>query len=238
MNHNKVFLLFVADPLSFIIYYSGICVNSTAEIVSSATSPLGYEVIGNQTEGALLTMVKDAFKSDYKGVRAAEFSSSRGDRIFAFNSDRKVMSTVVLNDSEEKDAMLYCKGAPEIILALCTHYIDNNGLKKPLVKTGAVYKDIEATLLSMSQHSLRTVALCHVSVELARHKVANVSPQELEKGLILDAIYGIRDPVRKDVPSAVAMCQRAGIMVRMVTGDNINTAKAIAAECGILTEDG
>ena len=184
-----------------------------------------------------MTMARDAFKADYKDVRAAEFSLSRGDRIFAFNSDRKLMSTLVLG-AEDKDTTLYCKGAPEIVLGLCTHYVDSNGHKKPLAKTGAVFKDIQAALLSMSEHSLRTVALCHATVDVQRDDVADVSPEDIEKDLVLDAIYGIRDPVRKDVPAAVAMCQRAGIMVRMVTGDNINTAKAIAAECGILTSDG
>lgn len=51
-------------------------------------------------------------------------------------------------------------------------------------------------------------------------------------------IFGIQDPVREGVPDAVRQCQRAGVFVRMVTGDNINTAKAIAQQCGIYTPGG
>ena len=221
---------------------SGVCVNSTAEIVKSDTSPGGVEVVGNQTEGALLGMVKDAFNVNYKEVREKEFSSARGDRIFAFNSTRKLMSTIVFHDDSKGPSngtsTIYCKGAPEIVLSLCSHYIDRNGQRKTLSKSGAAYKDIHATLLEMSKQSLRTVALAHSALSVDVGHVTTVDPHELEIDLTLDAIYGIRDPVRKDVPSAVAMCQNAGIMVRMVTGDNINTAKAVAEECGILTSDG
>jgi Ca2+-transporting ATPase len=58
------------------------------------------------------------------------------------------------------------------------------------------------------------------------------------QGYTCIAIVGIKDPVRPGVRESVAICRSAGVMVRMVTGDNINTAKAIARECGILTEDG
>jgi len=58
------------------------------------------------------------------------------------------------------------------------------------------------------------------------------------EGLICIGIIGIKDPVRKEVPAAVALCRRAGITVRMVTGDNILTAEHIAKECNILSEDG
>jgi Ca2+-transporting ATPase len=60
----------------------------------------------------------------------------------------------------------------------------------------------------------------------------------VDNNLIATCIVGIKDPVRKEVPAAVATCQKAGIRVRMVTGDNIHTARHIARECGILTEGG
>ena len=60
----------------------------------------------------------------------------------------------------------------------------------------------------------------------------------LEEGLVLDAIVGIADPLRPEVPAAIKTCQEAGIVVRMVTGDNLETAVAIAKEAGIMTEDG
>lgn len=59
-------------------------------------------------------------------------------------------------------------------------------------------------------------------------------PEQFTNGLILQGVVAIRDPIRKNVPDAVKTCQNAGITVRMVTGDNIRTAQAIARECGIL----
>lgn len=61
-----------------------------------------------------------------------------------------------------------------------------------------------------------------------------MTDEELEKDLVLVAIAGIKDPIRKDVPNAIKICNRAGIQVRMITGDNSLTAMAIARECGIL----
>ncbi len=125
-----------------------------------------------------------------------------------------------------------------MILSRCSSYAAADGSVQPLSRSGAVYKSILSTLKSMSTKSLRTVALCHAVQRNTTKSIDKQNPQDFEQDLILDAIFGIRDPVREDVPDAVATCQRAGITVRMVTGDNIETAKAIARECGILTDDG
>ena len=130
---------------------------------------------------------------------------------------------------------VYCKGAPEIILSKCTTYTNSAGDQVTLTK--AVADKIKSSLHQMSAKSLRTVALAHRSTISIKAAQSN-DLDEIESELNLDAIYGIRDPIRPDVPNAVAMCQNAGIIVRMVTGDNIETARAIARECGILSEDG
>ncbi|CAM9701223.1 unnamed protein product, partial [Ectocarpus sp. 4 AP-2014] len=89
-----------------------------------------------------------------------------------------------------------------------------------------------------ANNALRTLCLAHMDY---------ASTSELDEGyeidspdadtMILDAVVGIMDPLRGDVTEAVATAQSAGVMVRMVTGDNINTAKAIAKECGIYDPD-
>ena len=85
--------------------------------------------------------------------------------------------------------------------------------------------------------SYRVIALAHK--DLSPGPLANEgSEAELHQGLCLDALVAIQDPLRPEVPAAVATCQAAGIMVRMVTGDNLETAVAIARECGILTAGG
>lgn len=65
----------------------------------------------------------------------------------------------------------------------------------------------------------------------------NLSEEELEKDLTLISIAGIKDPIRKDVPAAIKLCNKAGIQIKMITGDNQLTAIAIARECGILSNN-
>ena len=93
-----------------------------------------------------------------------------------------------------------------------------------------------------ASESLRCVALAHrPNIEkLLDPTKATVEDCEkkLEKEMCFDAICGIMDPLRQDVVEAVAICQRAGIFVRMVTGDNLKTAEAIAKQAGILKEGG
>jgi Ca2+-transporting ATPase len=105
------------------------------------------------------------------------------------------------------------------------------------VRIDATVRDgLEKAIAAMAHQALRVVAMAHKSVE-------NINGEEeadslTHEGLVLDTLFGIKDPLRPDVIDAVLTCQQAGIFVRMVTGDNIETAKAIAAECGILTEGG
>jgi calcium-translocating P-type ATPase len=241
----------------------GISVNSTAELSVADESAAvdsdrvgAYEVLGNKTEGALLMAVNDQFGLNYHQIRHEKFVSSRGDVMFPFSSDRKCMSTVLLDAGSESSATdaskspkitkakkgstmcsVYTKGAPEVILQMCSTYTAANGEKKPLTPDSEAYKSITASLLAMSEKSLRTVALAHGN-NVNASDIDEHSSENIEKDLNLDGVFGIRDPIRPDVPDAISVCQSAGIVVRMVTGDNIDTAKAIARECGLLTPDG
>jgi magnesium-transporting ATPase (P-type) len=110
--------------------------------------------------------------------------------------------------------------------------------------TPAKCKEFEALIKEYASQALRCVAICH------RHNIESVLKddpnkasladveQHLEKEMTFAALVGIADPLRKDVIDAVATCQRAGIFVRMVTGDNLDTANAIAKQAGILTDGG
>ena len=92
----------------------------------------------------------------------------------------------------------------------------------------------------MADAALRTLVLAHrdfPSEEALPPNWATCSP-ELDMDMVCDCIVGIQDPLRPDVTAAVATARRAGVVVRMVTGDNIQTAKAIARQCGILTDGG
>ena len=131
---------------------------------------------------------------------------------------------------------LYHKGAAETVLGSCELYLDSDGKFKNL--TSAKRRQFEGIISEYSSRALRCVALAHaydVGYVEGRDSIADVVDG---CGLVLDAIVGIADPIRAEVPGAIRSCKEAGIFVRMVTGDNINTACAIAREAGILTDEG
>ena len=208
----------------------GISVNSTANLMYEGSN---LNVVGNKTEGALLIFIKNLFGLDYVPLRK-NFLSERGDRLITFSSARKRMSVVLRNDVIGKGSgIVYTKGASEVILERCKEYITRDGQKKPLDQK--TRNAVSAAIDEMAKNALRTVALAHKQLKQVS---GEESADDLENDLVLQAIVGIEDPLRPDVVDAVRTCQEAGIFVRMVTGDNIETARAIARQCGILTDEG
>lgn len=145
-----------------------------------------------------------------------------------FNSVRKTMGVVV--DTKDGKLRAHWKGASEIVLKHCDKTIDADGNIVPLNE--AKVKEIKGIIHTFSDEALRTLCLAFREVDTCPGRDDPIP----NKGLILMAIMGIKDPVRPGVREAVKLCFAAGIKVRMVTGDSINTAKAIARECGILTD--
>ena len=204
----------------------GISLNSTAVLIGDESSMI---VSGSKTEGALLLMLKQEMGIDYVQIRPT-FDSSRGDQLFTFSSLRKRMSVLIRSG---KGGIIFTKGASEVVLEKCSKYVNEKGNEVALDKKRKAV--LFNTIQSMAKRSLRTILLAHRSYDKL---TGSEKADDLEQDLVLDALFGIKDPLRPDVVDAVKACQKAGIIVRMVTGDNIETAKAIAAECGILTEGG
>ena len=126
----------------------------------------------------------------------------------------------------------HCKGASEIVLAACDKFIDERGCIVPLDdKTSSKLNDI---IKAFSSEALRTLCLAYREMEEGFSTQEQIPLQ----GYTCIGIVGNKDPDRPGVRKSVATCRSAGISVRMITGDNIDTAKAIARECGILTKDG
>lgn len=218
-------------------------------------------VIGNKTEAALLLLTQSEWgNNDDTDARRAEarFGKPGGSRLFPFSSARKRMSVLVAEHSDEVGVMspqrvtrsnfkelakeqpwtLYHKGAAETVLANCTSYLDVDGSEKKM--TASKRQQFEKLIKEYASDALRCVALAHGNniQEILDPMTATVEEcaKKLEREMCLDALVGIADPLRKDVIDAVATCQHAGIFVRMVTGDNLDTANAIAKQAGILTE--
>ena len=225
----------LADNIKEIIAEQVAC-NRTAYFVTTDQEgkPLPKPVcIGNKTEGALLTMIQ-TWGVDFEELRTKAFNP-QVDKLFPFNSGKK-RSTAVMTRANGA-VRVYCKGASEWILKDCTMLTDTSG--NAISMTSAKREAIEKHINNMATLALRTLCLAH-------REFANVGalPEGWEdnppdnSNLILDCIVGIIDPLRSDVIEAVRTAQRAGVIVRMVTGDNIATASAIARQCGILTPHG
>uniref|UniRef100_A0A8C1SHG9 Calcium-transporting ATPase n=1 Tax=Cyprinus carpio TaxID=7962 RepID=A0A8C1SHG9_CYPCA len=184
--------------------------------------------VGNKTECGLLGFLLD-LKRDYAPVRE-QIPEEKLYKVYTFNSVRKSMSTVV--QMPDGSFRLYSKGASEILLKKCSSILGANGEVrsfKPRDRDEMLKKVIEP----MACEGLRTICIAY------RDLPCDPEPDwENEAEIVTDltciTVVGIEDPVRPEVPEAIRKCQKAGITVRMVTGDNINTARAIAAKCGII----
>uniref|UniRef100_A0A8C6MY92 Calcium-transporting ATPase n=1 Tax=Mus spicilegus TaxID=10103 RepID=A0A8C6MY92_MUSSI len=184
--------------------------------------------VGNKTECGLLGFVTD-LKQDYQAVRN-EVPEEKLFKVYTFNSVRKSMSTVIRKP--EGGFRMFSKGASEIMLRRCDRILNKEGEIKSF-RSKDRDNMVRNVIEPMASEGLRTICLAYRDFD-------DTEPSwdiegEILTSLICIAVVGIEDPVRPEVPNAIAKCKRAGITVRMVTGDNVNTARAIATKCGILT---
>jgi Ca2+-transporting ATPase len=164
------------------------------------------------------------------GDSKAERKACKIVKVEPFNSEKKRMGVVV--ELPDGGLRAHCKGASEIILAACDKVIGSNG--DVVALDGESINYLNSIINQFANEALRTLCLAYMELE---NGFAAEEPIP-SSGYTCIGIVGIKDPVRPGVKESVAVCRSAGIVVRMVTGDNINTAKAIARECGILTDDG
>uniref|UniRef100_A0A1A8EQU8 Calcium-transporting ATPase n=1 Tax=Nothobranchius korthausae TaxID=1143690 RepID=A0A1A8EQU8_9TELE len=185
--------------------------------------------VGNKTECALLGFAID-LKRDYQAIRN-EVPEEKLYKVYTFNSVRKSMSTVL--KMADGSYRMFSKGASEILLKKCCKILIANGEPKvfrPRDRDDMVKKVIEP----MASEGLRTICLAYRDFPASDGEPDWDNENDILTGLTCICVVGIEDPVRPEVPDAISKCQHAGITVRMVTGDNINTARAIATKCGIL----
>ncbi|GAB2295561.1 Alpha carbonic anhydrase 4 [Dionaea muscipula] len=199
-----------------------IFLNTKAEVVKDKDGK--SSILGQPTEKALLELGLH-LKGDLETTRR-EFKILNEE---PFNSVRKKMSVLVALPGGGKRA--FCKGASEIVLRMCSRTIDANG--EPVDLSPEQVNYVSGIINGFASEALRTLCLAFKDLDDGFNE-KNIP----EEGYTLVSVVGIKDPVRPGVKEAVESCLAAGITVRMVTGDNINTAKAIAKECHILTENG
>jgi P-type Ca2+ transporter type 2C len=216
-----------------------IVLNSTA-FESEENGNVVY--IGSKTETALLSFAKERLGI---GSIAEERSNTDVVQMIPFDSGRKCMA-VVIKMSNGKYRMLV-KGASEILIGRCTKITrDPTQDAQETTLTPENMETLAAIINNYASRSLRTIGLIYRDYEqwpprgapTQKDNPALADFDKIFKDMIFLGIVGIQDPLRPGVTEAVHTCQGAGVFVRMVTGDNLMTAKAIATECGIFTAGG
>ncbi len=181
------------------------------------------KVVGEPTEAALvnyaysLGLHKDDLKKKAPRIGEAPFDSSR-----------KMMSTV---HRTQRGIVQYTKGAPDEVLKKCTHYL-RGGQILPI--NDAVKEEILKANKEMANRALRVLM---ATMRIHETEPADYSAETLEQNLCFIGLTGMIDPVRPEVKDAIEECRTAGIRPIMITGDHIDTARAIAKELGILNRD-
>ncbi|XLS45229.1 hypothetical protein HN51_002094 [Arachis hypogaea] len=213
-------------PILCSLLIEGVAQNTNGSVFVPEGSN-NVEVSGSPTEKAILHWAVQ-LGMNFKAARA----ESSIIHVFPFNSDKKRGGVAV--QTTESEIHIHWKGAAEIVLGCCTQYMDVNDhlIEMDEGKMNYFRRAIE----DMASRSLRCVAIAYRLYEMEKVPTSeDLAHWSLpEDNLILLAIVGLKDPCRPGVKDAVKLCQKAGVKVKMVTGDNVKTATAIAVECGIL----
>ena len=233
------FVSILADDVKELLRQS-VAVNSTAFEGEDDGGQVAF--IGSKTETALLN-----FARDHLAMRSVSEERANANivQFVPFDSGRKCMAVVVKID--EKRYRMFVKGASEILLGRCSKIIqDPTREVSERDITPESIKFLEQIIDTYASRSLRTIGLLYRDfkqwpprgIPIQKDDPTLAVFDKVFREMVFLGIFGIQDPLRDGVADAVRVCQNAGVKVRMVTGDNLLTAKAIAGECGIYTADG
>lgn len=216
------------------LLFNSIMGNCTAriEVVKHQFLP-----VGNQTECGLLRFIQKY------GVNPKEIQSSLKEfESIPFSSDRKKCTTVVNHPTDDQKLRVYIKGAPDYVINNCTHFVGSDGNEAELSEDKKK-EVISETVNYFACQAFRTILVGYKDMD--KHEFEEMKAtfknetdkQALEQNFTMVGICALQDPLRPTIKASIKACKAASIRVRMVTGDNIETAKAIAREAGIITQD-
>nr|DAD19681.1 TPA_asm: hypothetical protein HUJ06_021143 [Nelumbo nucifera] len=211
------------------LLHQGVGLNTTGSVYKPTTGTMP-EVSGSPTEKAILSWAVSELGMDMEDLKERCTLL----HVEAFNSEKK-RSGISMMKKHERMVHVHWKGAAEIILAMCSDYYNSTGTKKPMDDDARM--KIKQTIQDMADNSLRCIAFAHKQIpeEMYGYNKDEKAKQCLEEdALTLLGLVGIKDPCRPGVKKAVQVCRKAGVDIKMITGDNVFTARAIAIECGIL----
>ena len=187
------------------------CINSTAEAYFPENGTTRF--IGNPTECALLAAARKCGRNYQEERQKAEIL-----HVFPFSSETKNMTTLLKHGNSVR---IYTKGSPEKILSMC-------------VLSSEKRLAAEKAIADFQSRAARVIAFAHRDTEPMENYACRRA--EMEEKMVFDGFVAISDPLRADVPAAVRRCREAGIDLKILTGDNIVTASAIASELHLLEE--
>ncbi|MBP1968158.1 Ca2+-transporting ATPase [Virgibacillus natechei] len=216
LNKNKLDDDF--PNLKSMLLYGMLCNNASLQVKKGK-----YNVDGDPTDGALLVAARKLGLTVMLGEKYKVIKE------IPFDSDRKRMSVII--EDEKGRRFLITKGAPDIMLPRSTFYVDKTGKR---VMTTTDKNNIDLSVGQMAEKALRTIAIGVKPLS----KDDSIDTAFLEKDLTFIGLYGMIDPPRKEVKSAIEECRQAGIKTVMITGDHVKTARAIAQNLKLLPEDG
>ncbi|KAJ4191190.1 hypothetical protein NW767_010985 [Fusarium falciforme] len=225
------------SPESKRLIKDSIALNSTA-FENDDSGSMAF--VGSSTETALLQFSREHLGM---GCLAEERANSPIIAILPFDSSRKWMAVLIkLPNGRYR---LLVKGAAEVVLEYSAFIVSDPTFRIPIARMSEADREsLRNTIQDYACRMLRPVALAYRDFseedifEGPEDDPDAINLEWLASGLICIGVFGIRDPLRPEVVESVRQCQAAGVFVRMVTGDNFLTAKAIAAECGIYTAGG
>lgn len=231
----------VMSPTFSNLLNDAIVLNSTAfEDISQETGE--PEFVGSKTETALLRFCKELGWKNYKETR----ESAKVIQMVPFSSERKASAVVIQLKNGKHRA--FFKGASEILTKLCTKHVHvEDRVASEEVREVAFTQEskanIDKTIILYANNMLRTIAVCYRDFESwppagETDQEGNAKYEDIAQDLTLLAVTAIEDPLRPGVTEAVKTCNHAGVQVKMVTGDNVLTAKSIAIQCGIFQPGG
>ncbi|GLU07604.1 hypothetical protein SLE2022_245570 [Rubroshorea leprosula] len=215
------------------VFNEAVGLNTTESVFNSASGS-EPEISGSPTEKVILSWAVSYLRMDMEKLK----QNYNILHVVTFNSERK-RSGVLVKKNADSTIHVHWKGAAEMILAMCSNYYDSNGETRLMNEDAR--SAMEKIIEDMAASSLRCIAFAHKQVSEEETEgnddQGNSGRRIKEDGLTLLGIVGLENPCRKGVREAVGTCKSAGVEIKMITGDNVFTAKAIATECGILGSD-
>ena len=213
----------------------GIALNTSGSNYRATSGSTLLEFSGSPTEKAILSWAVQELDNMKMETLKKNCTILH---VEAFNSEKK-RSGVSIRSKADNTIHVHWKGAAEIILAMCSSYYDASGSTNDMDDDERTI--FEQIIEGMAASSLHCLALAHIQIpdDQEEHDIGVGPPQKLikEDSLSLIGLVGIKDLCRPGVRKAVEDCQSAGVSVKMITGDNVFTARAIATECRILRPD-